>query len=135
MCAFPPPHKIQHNNNTSLSTPLLSDIPNTITLTTNSMSQAADCQGSLNLKKLLPTNSFTVKADGVKKKRRTTTAWKHSAIVAAMLTGNTNTSCDEALRLHLECLKSNSSDDNICEAATRHLQNCIERFNLDIAEL
>lgn len=57
--------------------------------------------------------------------RRTRTRWEHSPVIMAMLTGNTMNSCDDAMKLHIECLKFNSGD-MICEAAARQIYMCME---------
>jgi hypothetical protein len=70
----------------------------------------------------LPSSPITIKATAP---RRARTRWEHSPVIMAMLTGNTMNSCGDAMKLHTECLKSNSGD-MICKAAARQIYMCME---------
>ena len=71
---------------------------------------------------VLHSSPITIKATAP---RRTRTRWEHSPVIMAMLTGNTMDSCGDAMKLHTECLESDSGD-MICKAAARQIYMCME---------
>jgi hypothetical protein len=107
---------------------ILKENPTTRTTTTNSnknnnmLSEDQSITHGGMMAHALPSSPITIKATAPRQSR---TTWEHSPVIIAMLTGNTMNSCEDAMKLHTECLKSNSGD-MICQAAARQLCLCME---------